>query len=333
MERRGYRVYYVDPEEDINSLIAELGQKTFQKIALVVHQRSNIFNSLINIQLLQKYSKEWQKELVFISTEMRLIRLSLEANIKIYPDLEALELDEPIKDVNEPLVTSLSTVELLPDIYNEEASEVFTRVPEEIPMYRSRRNRKRGRGKVVLVIMALAILFGLGWFYLNFSIVTVEVTPVVEKFEQDFEITCDYDLQKILFSERKIPLETAGYEVNNKVIVPTTGEQTIGFTRAEGKVILFNNNKKEITVPTGTIVKTSNGIKFKTVQKVTVPAMKDEYSMGVFEGSKVGKTEVNIVALNAGSQGNVATEEICLFEKKGSWPKGEKSTGNSKWNR
>ncbi|MCK4259760.1 MAG: baseplate J/gp47 family protein [Halanaerobiales bacterium] len=314
MDRRGYRVYYLDPEEDINSLIAELGQTTLQKIALVVHQSSNIFNSRINIQLLQKYLKDWQKELVFISAEMRLIRLSLEIGIKIYADLEAFELDEPIEDVNEPLVTSLSTEELLPDIYAQTIHKDES--VEEIPMYRSRRHRKHLGRKITVVVVALVILLGMGWFYFNFSIVTVEISPIIEDLEQNFQLTCDHDLQKIQLAERKIPMVNAKYEVKGQATVPTTGQKRIGYKRAEGKVVFFNNQKKNVTVPAGTVLKTSKEIKFKTVQTVTVPALTENFILGVSSGTTSGMAEVNMVALEAGSQGNVSVEKVSFFDGK-----------------
>ncbi|AZR73623.1 hypothetical protein BBF96_09615 [Anoxybacter fermentans] len=310
MEIRGYRVFYLDPEEDINSLLSELGKTSAKKIALVVHQHSNIFYSRINIQLLKKYLKDWEKELAFISAEIRLIRLALEMDIKVYPDLEAFKKDEPIEDINEPLDTSLSTDELLSKIDTEEDYE------DKPPMYRSRRRKMRWIQKIVVVIFAVIILFGLAWVYINFPIITVEVSPTIKKLEKSFQITCEYGLEQIRPGSKKIPLHNFKSDVTGDITVATTGRRRIGFTRAQGVVLFINNQKQAVQVPAGTIVKTGNGIKFKTAQAVTVPPVEAEYMMEVLVGMKAGKAEVNIVALEPGTQGNVSSGRIKYFDGK-----------------
>lgn len=312
METRGYRVFYLDLEEDINSLLSELGQTTAEKIALVLHQRSNIFYSRINIQLLEKYLRDWKKELVFISTEDRLIRLALESSILIYPDLDALENDEPITNINEPLVTSLDTEVLLPDVVasSTEDDEFYTPEPST---YRGQRPRKRWRGRIFAALFVILLLVGLGWVYFNFSIVTVEVTPTITKCEQKFNLIAIDNLDQINVSESRIPLETLGVTVNGSVKVATSGRSLIGYTRAEGVIHFINKKERSVHIPTGTVVKTGTGTQFKTTQEVTVPAIQVEKMGSINLGYRAGQAEANIVALEPGSQGNVSGDRIKHF--------------------
>ena len=313
MKIRGYRVLYLDPEEDINSLLAELGDLSTDKIALVVHQNSNIFYSRINIQLLQKYLNDWDKDVVFISTDMRLIRIALEMGQDIYPDLDALENEEQIQEVDEPLVTSLDTEELLPELSlgDEEDEEI------ELPMRRSRRRQKKSWGrKVFIALFALVILLGLTWFYVDFPLITVEVSPTIEKMPREFQLTCERGLDQIKREAGKIPLHNFHSKFSGEVTVPTTGRRKIGFTRSQGVVLFINNTKSAIKVPANTQLQTSSGLKFKTVETVNVPPVEAEYMMDVLVGMKAGKAEVNIVALKPGIQGNVSSGRIKKFAGK-----------------
>lgn len=307
MNIRGYRIFYLDLEEDINSLLTTLGQEKAKKLALVVDQRSTIFNSRINLQLLQKYLADWEKELVFISQEVRLIRLVLETDLKIYPDLEALKLDEPIVDLDSPMVTSLSTEELLGELDSEADDEITS------PMYRSKRYQKSWPSRLVISLLALLILGGLTWFYVGFPMVTVEISPAIKQLEKELQITCEYGLEQVRIAERKVPLLTFRSDVEGQVQVMTTGRKRIGFTRAEGVVVLINNQAKEVNLPAGTQLKTSTGVSFKTVEKVTVPKVQGEYMLDLLVGTKAGKSEVKIVALEAGSNSNVASGRITQF--------------------
>lgn len=311
MDIQGYRVFYLDPEEDINSLLLELGKITSEKIALVSDQHVNVFYSRVNIQLLEKYLKEWGKELVFVSTEHRLIRLILETNFQIFPDLEALEQNEPIVDINAPLVTALSTEELLPQVLTEETMDEFQ---VEVPMYRTRRRRGNPGRKILISLFALAILAGLFWLYNELPLVTVEVRPTINNLEKNLEIICEHGLAQVRSEEKKIPLLTNMFDVSGSIKIPTTGRKRIGFTRAEGVVTFLNHQNKAVTVPTGTILKTGTGIKYKTVKAVTVPKLSVEYYMGEVLATKAGRAEVKIIALEAGTSGNIAKERITQFE-------------------
>ncbi|MCG8642772.1 MAG: baseplate J/gp47 family protein, partial [Desulfobacterales bacterium] len=276
-------------------------------------QHVNVFYSRVNIQLLEKYLKEWSKELVFVSTEHRLIRLVLETDFQIFPDLDALEQNEPILDINAPLVTSLPTEELLPHVINDDDMDEFQ---VEVPMYRTRRRKGSPARKILVSLFALAILAGLFWVYKELPIVTVEVRPTIQNLEKGLEIICEHGLTQVRSEEKKIPLLTNMFDVSGSIKIPTTGRKRIGFTRAEGVVTFLNHQNKAVTVPSGTVLKTGTGIKYKTVKEVTVPKLSVEYYMGEVLATKAGRAEVKIIALEAGTSGNIAKERITQFEGK-----------------
>lgn len=319
MEIRGYRVIYLDPEEDINSLLAELTQSHADRLALVVHGRSNIFMSKINIQLLERYVKDWKKELVFVSPEERLIRIVLESKLKIYPDLEALEQDEPITDIKAPLVTSLPTEVLIPEIVPPE--NTGSTPAGESPMLRTRRRQRSVMRRAIVAAVALLVLVGLGWVYFSFPLITVEVSPSVETMAKTLKVTGELGLEQIKLNDGRVPLQSfKSYDVKADVSVPASGRKKVGFTRAEGTITLVNNQSKAVNLPEGTVVTSGTGTRFKTIQAVTVPALETEYmtlnSKKIPVGNKAGRANVGIVALDAGTSGNVGSGQITKFADK-----------------
>ena len=91
---------------------------------------------------------------------------------------------------------------------------------------------------------------------------------------------------------------------------PATGRKTVGITAAKGVVTLINQSQSELVVKKGTIVETSNGIKFQIVSDVTVPAVQTQYFMDIPTGLIAGKAEAEIAAVEQGSRGNVAAGRI-----------------------
>ena len=94
----------------------------------------------------------------------------------------------------------------------------------------------------------------------------------------------------------------------------STGRETIGLSKAQGVVVLLNQQQKEVRVPKGTILKTGNGVSFETLKDVVVPAVSTQYFMDVPTGLQAGKAEVAVRALESGASGNVAAGRISLVE-------------------
>ena len=94
-----------------------------------------------------------------------------------------------------------------------------------------------------------------------------------------------------------------------------TGSRTED-TKAKGTVRLTNQTTGEVRVPQGTVVRTSDGVRFQTTQDATIP----KSSIVIFPPSvKFGTVDVGIEALEPGPGGNVAAGKITISPQPGQY--------------
>jgi len=107
-----------------------------------------------------------------------------------------------------------------------------------------------------------------------------------------------------VFLTGSIPARAKHVVVDGSQTVPVTGEAVTPQSKAKGNVIFRNLTQQLVTVPTGTVVKTSNNIRFVTTSASEVDA-------------GVGKLlELPVEAVEAGLSGNADAEAIVVVEGK-----------------
>src|SRR5450432_2556949 len=62
-------VIYLEVDEDITSAIDKLGKVTDSTVQVVTAKRSTLFQSVINLKLLQKAAKDAKKSLVLVTSD------------------------------------------------------------------------------------------------------------------------------------------------------------------------------------------------------------------------------------------------------------------------
>lgn len=108
-----------------------------------------------------------------------------------------------------------------------------------------------------------------------------------------FEATADTDAEGPVRSQMVVPAERFSIIVEGTGQMATTGRRDVPDAKARGEVTLVNLLPQDVTVPRGTIVRTSAAVpvRFQTLEDVVVPAN--------------GQITVPIEALNPGLTGNV----------------------------
>jgi len=93
-----------------------------------------------------------------------------------------------------------------------------------------------------------------------------------------------------------IPIDEAG-----SVTVSATGKKDVG-NKAKGKVTIFNNDTDgTVTLPAGTTITSSNGLKFDLDSQVKVGSASGD----VFSGTKPGTADVSVTAESIGTESNL----------------------------
>ncbi|MFW5999336.1 MAG: baseplate J/gp47 family protein [Halanaerobiaceae bacterium] len=176
---------------------------------------------------------------------------------------------------------------------------------------------KMGKVKIILpVVLALLVTAGLAWFYFFYPTVEVEITPESRIVEEEIVLSSAEDLEETDRGQGILPLREFEVTLTDEGSVRTTGEDSTGVTRAEGKVKFVNEREESVVIPAGTVLRNVENIAFETVEEIEVPGVEVEYLMDVAVGKESGQAEVGIRALEKGSAGNVSTGTIKRMEEK-----------------
>ncbi|MDZ4228451.1 MAG: baseplate J/gp47 family protein, partial [Candidatus Levybacteria bacterium] len=160
---------------------------------------------------------------------------------------------------------------------------------------------KMPRGKITVIIPALLFLvIALIASYLFLIKATVEITVDPKIIEQNrsvtFSATNNTDAKENIISGEFITTSEEG-----TVSTAATGKKDVG-TNAKGAVTIFNTLQQSKTFPEGTIITSSNGLKFTLDSQVTVKAIA---SRSADEPPPPSQTAtVNVTANQLGKESN-----------------------------
>jgi len=161
---------------------------------------------------------------------------------------------------------------------------------------------------LILLIIAMA------YFYFLYPTATIQVEPLTKTARHQMTIAASIDAKQIDWDNNILPLHETEVEISGQEEIATSGTRLIGDTRARGIVKFINERQDDLKIPAGTIIKTENNIKFKTIRDLIVPKLEVDYLMDVPVGMKAGQAEVEIEALTAGSTGNIGIGRIKNLE-------------------
>ncbi len=146
-----------------------------------------------------------------------------------------------------------------------------------------------------IFIPLLLIMVVSGLIFFSSSQVIVYLTPY--SFSKSINITLDP-------SNSDYPVSQKTFEVNSDSLVKTTGQKTVG-SNAKGEVTIFNKSDKIQNLPSGTILTSSNGLKFTTVSSVQIPASSSNLDTGIIT---MGQTRVMVAAVDIGPESNLTKD-------------------------
>jgi Baseplate J-like protein len=168
----------------------------------------------------------------------------------------------------------------------------------------------RGIGRtpiiVGLAVLALAIVVGGVAAFLVLPSATAVVTPREETIGPvSLRISASTEIDEPDMEAGLVPAQVVSIEVQADDTFPATGKR-VAEKKARG-VVRFQNLDftSSNTVAKGAIVRTSNGIRFRTDKAVTVPAAK-LVGVTIFASEK----NVKVTAVEAGPEGNVPAGAI-----------------------
>ncbi|MBN1266862.1 MAG: baseplate J/gp47 family protein [Anaerolineales bacterium] len=147
--------------------------------------------------------------------------------------------------------------------------------------------------RVLSVVLAACSLLAL----LGVSVPSAKLYIIPEVSYEETEIPIGFDQVGARLIPGEIPVEERKEAFTVTQYFLTTGRAEVGDIHAQGFVVFENPGLTEVTVPSGTGVRTERAVRFETLEAVSL------------EAGEVSE-EVPVRAILAGESGNVAKEEI-----------------------
>ncbi len=167
---------------------------------------------------------------------------------------------------------------------------------------RPERSWLRSLGYIAFIGLIALALFGLTLYLLPQA--TVSLVPARTQIISSIDITARTGIDEPDYLNKLTPARVVQARVEGFGTTPTTGQEQAPVGKATGVVTFINRTPREITVPEGTILRTTFGenIRFRTTDEVTVPA-------------GIGRqAEAQIEAVEPGLEGNVPALTINEIE-------------------
>jgi hypothetical protein len=327
---------FLELDDEITSAVARLRAASDPAVALVLPAGSRIASSRINFRLLAREAESLGTQLAIVSPEATARALASAAGLPTFGTVNRYEAAMAGGSVaagegaGEP-----------PDALERDASASYTGgggsaagggygpigsaaavgglagaeaarggASRNLPVARGPRRfaLPRVRGAPIVAAIVILALLGAGaaagaYFLLPEAKITV--TPRIEAFAPlVFDVTADPEATTSDPANGIVPATWLETTVDAQDTFKATGVK-VTETKATGSVTFsWYGNQTSVSIPSGSLVKTSSGIAFKTLRSVVVPKAS--------VGGAPGTASVDIEAVKAGTGGNVGATKITV---------------------
>lgn len=311
---------YLDVDDDITAIIGKIGKADKSKVALVVPKRSNVLQSVVNLKLIKKSSKDASKTPVLISDDPSVMRLAGGLGLLTAPNLKAEpavpKVDEPTSSAvpsdtiegetpSHPSPTPAQTTAAASK--TEPAKSAATKAKptgdkkKKIPDF----NRFKKKAWIGAAAGVLALVFLWSLFFV-FPKATVLVSGTTESVDTQFNFTLDTEATKPNYDTAVLPGKA---QEINKTLASTftaTGKKDAG-SKASGSITIRNcDYPSGFSLSAGTQFSASGKV-FVSTSAVNVPGFSGPASACNLGGNSSGKATVGVQAAENGDSYNIGS--------------------------
>ncbi len=325
---------YLDADDEITVAIKRLRAVTDGEALVVIPPGSRIATSRINFRLLAREATERRLNIAAVSDEPGVRALAISAGVPAYDSVATAEaalkaFREQDRQLAErigqgphtrsapPSRRGVTDTAVMPqpligasDAASRQASDED--VPERTSVMpaadRGRRRRRPRRSRVLPLVVLLLVgvlVAGVAYgAYVFLPTATITLRPNSTRLTSPaYTITADPTVAVADQATGVVGTQRVDLPISVSGQFPATGVD-VSLTTAHGTVRFRSTNTlNAVSVPSGTVVSTSDGIEFKTTAAVVVP--RADFSSGT-----AGKVEVKVQASVDGPRGNVPAGAI-----------------------
>ncbi len=286
------QIIQLEPHDDIDTVRDRLGWVRVPRVLLVFPDtRHPILRSKVDMRLLQREITRRRAQVALITRDPVVTDNAKEVGIPCFPSIEAsrrrywrtakARLRVPRK--------------AQPTKLDADLVEGGTRLHPE-----NRRLKPEWQRAGAFGVFGLTIILLLAGASIVLPGATVRISPAANQVMATITVTADPEAETINTEQGVIPARIVGTEVEGSATVEATGHVLQASQKARGIVNFTNLVPEQVTIPAGTVVRTSAAqpVRFVTLIDTTL-------------AGKVGETvEVPVEAIDPGFEGNLPSSRI-----------------------
>lgn len=322
------KVIYLEPDDEITSVIDKIKKVNQDKVILVVPKAATILQSVVNLKILKSQTVRLGKSISIVTSDETGRNLAGQIGLTVYRDLakrplpekeesarskiepreERPEPKEPAKMPKKTLDIHPAEVKFKPFKDEKKAGiglETISQKPIK-PVSDVHQMSSLKKLKIAVIILLAAALFEVAMAYFLLPKASVRVTLKAEKLDKTYEITAQKDA--LLNEETSIiPANVYTIEKETSKDLATTGTKEVG-EKAKGTIVLTNETGTDQPLVATTRFVSSAGLVFRSTAAVTVP--KAYLNPG---GDKInGTISVSVVADASGEKYNIGPSSFSI---------------------
>jgi hypothetical protein len=284
-------VIYLEVDEDITSAIDKLTKSAASSVQIVTAKRSTLFQSVINLRLLQKAAKDSGKKLVLVTGDRVATSLAGRVGVAV-----ASQVGEAAKV---PSTTPLSSTALADDEIDGGAIGAIAKSPDtplatpaaeaaplataaETPSTPAAKTMPKPKGSKVpnigkmqkrlvwggLVVLIVVVLIGLNYFL---SSAQVTLYAQGSQVNSTFDFTADPTITSSSTASSVLTAQQLTQTKTLNATVTASGTKDDG-SKASGTMTIYNcYDSSSHDIPAGTVFTAGDGNTFVSTGDVTVP--------------------------------------------------------------
>lgn len=299
-------VIHVDIDDEVSSIYERIKSKKADLVYLIVPYRAVLFQSIVNVKILRRKTKDIDKEIAFITKDKSGVFFANKCNIQVFDQVGGSKREITTSDIPENILTEAdrakseyTTQKPVKSTHPKTSiAELVKKVNyknylEKFQKFFFKLSRKQGRkqyaqkllmsnpNRTLLVSLTVGSLVLLSLVaYIALPNATVYVKPNSVPIEQPVNITlADASINAGLLRTRPNKV-IASYRINPGILevsldFDATGNDLLG-ENAKGLITIYNNVNREFPLVPYTRFQSQDGLIFRTQSFVNIPAGKPD---------------------------------------------------------
>lgn len=284
-----YQIIQLQPTDDLASIRARIETAEFAHLVLVVPHDCPALGNRAGLQLLRRAADDLGAQIALVAHNPFARTHGAEFGFPVFTSIP--QAQRAHWQMTEPARVSSRVSK--PPVDSPESAMSMQRAIQE------------WRGTLIVMAIVLLLLSCAAVFIVPTA--QIQLVPSAVALNVATDIIIDSSIGAVSAETRAIPARRINKEISGTLQLRTTVTKTVPDARSTGTVTFTNLRAEEITIPPGTIVRTSAGvpIRFSTQTTVTLP------------GGVNNRVDAPIQAVDPGPTGNV--RELAINTVEGSF--------------